>query len=169
MSLALRAARLVATLCLGVVGVLAVGLLLAPRLLGWQLETVLSGSMTPALGVGSVVAVAPVDPARVEVGDVVTFRAADRLVTHRVTEVRPGAELSFVTKGDANEEVDPAPVEQEALVGRVVLDVPHFGRLTQLLRDPLAFLLLAGVPGLLFVFLETRTMLLRFVDEEQPA
>lgn len=124
--------------------------------------------MTPGIGVGAVVAVAPVDPAVVRRGDVITFRVAERLVTHRVVEVREGAERTFVTKGDANEDADPGSVEPSAVVGRVVLDVPHLGHLTQTLRDPRWFVLLAGVPGLVFVFLEVRTMLMRFVDEDEP-
>lgn len=168
MSLALRALRTLATSVAVLVGGLALVLLLAPRLLGWQLETVLSGSMTPTLGVGSVAAIEPVDPAAVRPGDVITYRDGDHLTTHRVVDVHAGAERSFVTKGDANEDNDPTAVEADAVVGRVLFDVPLLGHLTQLLRDPLAFLLLAALPGMVFVFLELRSLLLRWSTDEAP-
>src|SRR5437868_2450342 len=95
---------------LTVVAVAGAALLFVPRLLGWQVDTVLSGSMTPAYPVGSVLFVKPLSPAAVDVGDIITFRtgAGDGTpVSHRVVSVeRSSNGLAFVTKGDANEEPD---------------------------------------------------------------
>lgn len=137
---------------LTVVAVAGAALLLVPRLLGWQVDTVLSGSMTPAYPVGSVLFVKPVSPPTVEVGDVITFRTGARdgtPVSHRVVSVdHSSGELSFVTKGDANEDADPTPVGASALQGRVAFGVPLLGRFVRAVRTPVGFSLLLFVFGL---------------------
>ena len=140
--------------------------LLVPRLLGWQLVTVLSGSMTPAYPVESVVAVRPVDPATVRVGDVITFmvRAGAPPVTHRVVSVEKASNLEFVTKGDANEDADPHRVAAANVRGRVVFGVPYFGRLVRALHTRAGLLLVLVLPVL--VLLTTQFKLSRPVRQE---
>lgn len=126
--------------------------MLVPRLLGWDLRTVLSGSMEPNITAGAVVAVKPVDPAGINRNDVITFSDEGRLVTHRVTEVvRNDSGLRFVTKGDANEDPDTDAVPAAAVQGRVVFSVPLLGRLLVALRTPIGFGLLVVLPGLAFM------------------
>ncbi|WP_345461444.1 signal peptidase I [Nocardioides marinquilinus] len=109
-----------------------------PRLAGATPYTVLTGSMRPDLGPGTLVVVRPVDPGTVAVGDVVTYQLesgeAD-VVTHRVVEVqhRVNGTLWFVTQGDANPVADAEPVRPEQLRGEVWYSVPHVGRLHDLL------------------------------------
>lgn len=117
--------------CISVVVVFAASLAvwlavwtLAPMALGWQPHVVSSGSMTPSLRVGDVLVTAPAAPGSIGGGEIVTFRDplhGDRLVTHRV--VRQNADGSLVTRGDANADPDPAPVDPERVagVGRVVV------------------------------------------------
>ena len=82
------------------------GLIALPHVmpaLGRATYIVRGGSMEPALPIGSVVIVQHVDPAQLGIGDIVTFTAANNTtVTHRITEVVPGAQLGFHTKGDAS-------------------------------------------------------------------
>lgn len=97
---------------------------LAPMALGWQPHVVSSGSMAPSLRVGDVLVVAPADSGSIDGGEIVTFhdpRQGDRLVTHRV--VRQNADGALVTRGDANLDPDPAPVDPDQVkgVGRVVV------------------------------------------------
>ena len=89
---------------------------------------VMSGSMEPAIPVGSLVAVVPALPEAVGIGDVITYRLPDRLVTHRVVAVASadGAPV-FTTKGDANLDPDPAPIRPVRSLGRVVTTVPAIG------------------------------------------
>ena len=66
-----------------------VGVLLIPRLAGYETFAVLSGSMEPYYHVGSVVFVdKSVTPEEVKVGDPITFTKTDTLVaTHRVIDI----------------------------------------------------------------------------------
>jgi len=138
-------------------GVLALALLimLVPRLAGVQFVTVLSDSMSPTFEKGSVLVVRPVDPAAIQVGDVVVFRQAydpDSTVAHRVTAVTgDGSSATFETKGDANEMPDRDPVLAADVVGEVQFHVPLLGHAARHLRTPLVFLLMIGIPGGLII------------------
>jgi signal peptidase len=148
-------------------GVLVVALLLpltiflvACWLLGWQLATVQTGSMTPTFAVGSLVVVGPVDPADVEVGMAIAFQDPDdatRLIVHRVVAMAPGAELGFVTRGDANATPDPKPVPARFVRGRALWHVTYLGQVMDSLQWPRSFVLLVVAPVLLLAWLEWRT------------
>ena len=159
----------------------AAGLLFVPRLLGWQVDTVLSGSMAPKYPVESVLFVKPVNPSAISVGDVITFRTGATVasgssgssgssgaavgggatpVSHRVVSIdRRNGERSFVTKGDANRTADPDPVPASAVEGRVVFGVPALGRLVRAVRTPVGFALLLLLPGLALVAAPRRDLL----------
>lgn len=107
-----RAALTAATAAL-VAAVVVAGACLAGPLTGrYQLLAVRSGSMAPALPVGSIVVVRPIDPSTVRVGDVLSLeRAGAEPVSHRVVEiVEPGEQPVVRTKGDANAAADPGAV-----------------------------------------------------------
>lgn len=148
--------RLVGLLVSAVVALALVGIILffvVPRVLHWDVQVVMSGSMEPAMPVGSVVLVRPVDAEAVAVGDIITFRrqGSPDLVTHRVVEVVHGDSLSFRTRGDANEEPDTSLVPADALRGRVWVTIPYLGYVAQHARQPWGFLLLVGLPGGLII------------------
>ncbi|MFB6169866.1 MAG: signal peptidase I [Haloarculaceae archaeon] len=124
---------------------------------------VLSGSMEPAIHVGDVVVVGNRDPAALEVGDVITFdRGTDIPTTHRIVEViESDTGVAFRTKGDANEDPDPALVAPTQVVGVVVLTIPLIGYVVEFVGTPVGFVALVVVPfGLLAVF-ELRDALAR--------
>src|SRR5690606_32237712 len=60
-----------------------------PQIFGYQLKTVLSGSMEPTFKTGSVIAVKPIeDKNSIKENDVITFMQEDEsLVTHRVVNI----------------------------------------------------------------------------------
>ena len=102
-----------------------------PRLMGYEIYNVVSGSMEPEIPVGSVVYVSEAQPEEMEEGDVVAFWSRDSVVTHRVVENRI-VEGEFVTKGDANEEADMNAVPYDRLIGRVERHIPFLGSILML-------------------------------------
>jgi signal peptidase len=101
---------------------------LLPAVLGWQPSVVLSDSMAPRIASGDVVVSAPVDPAELQVGQVVLFTKPDGTgarVMHRVVAVRPDGSLR--TRGDANVVVDTAAVPADHVLGLPRLRVPYIG------------------------------------------
>ena len=138
--------------------------LVASWLLGWQLASVQTGSMSPTFAVGSLVVVGPVDPADVEVGMAIAFEdpgAPGRLVTHRVVGLAPGAELAFITKGDANATADPRPVPARFIRGRALWHITYLGTVMDWLQWPRSFLLLVVIPSAALLLLEVRARLPR--------
>ena len=109
-----------------------------PRLAGYSLYAVVSGSMEPEIPVGSLVLVHGTEPENVVEGDVIAFFAAldsETVITHRVVSNSP-AMGEFITKGDANEERDMNPVSYKEFIGRVEAVIPAAGSAAQLLAGP---------------------------------
>lgn len=103
----------------------------APAVLGYRAFNVLSGSMTPTLGVGSVVIDQRIRALDARPGDIVTFPSPDdrtRLITHRVRHISlSGGRAYLVTRGDANPTGERWNVPLDAEIGRVVLELPKLG------------------------------------------
>ena len=107
-----------------------------PSLLGLQKYTVISGSMEPALKVGSAIYVKKVDPKNIKTGDVITFflDSSEIRVTHRVVENNLEKQI-LITKGDANLKTDQLPVKWENVCGTVVMTVPFVGYILRFLGN----------------------------------
>lgn len=126
-------------------------LLTVPRLFGINSYTVLSGSMEPAIPVGSLVWTKSIDPADAEPGDVILFYdgRSDIPVTHRVVE-NDAANGQIITKGDANAQNDISPVYYQNVLGKMVLHIPKLGTLLSPLgtmagKIAMALIILAGL------------------------
>ena len=128
-----------------------------PRLLGYNAYSVVSGSMGPALPVGSVVYVESAGVSQIRAGDIIAFDDEGTVVTHRVIESRP-QEGAFITKGDANPSLDIKPTPYWKLIGRVKLCVPLLGRVLSLYAVPEGKLALGtlALSGLLLRVLGSR-------------
>ena len=158
-----RRGRIVPLLCnvLGivfVVAVLAMTIPLAvPRMMGYDIFNVTSGSMDPEIPMGSVVYVEHVEPGEIQVADVIAFDREDRTIVHRVVTNRTSVG-EFVTKGDANEEEDPNPVLYDNYIGRVALSVPVAGRFMALYSSNVGkgYLILALACGVMLNMLASR-------------
>ena len=97
-----------------------------PRLMGYEIYNVVSGSMEPEIPVGSVIYVKAAAPEEVREGDVIAFWSNGSVVAHRVVKNKM-VEGSFVTKGDANAREDMNEADYEALIGRVAAHYPVLG------------------------------------------
>lgn len=133
------------------VAVLSVGL--AARVgpaFGHELFSIRSGSMEPALPVGSL-AIVSRQADEVAAGQAVAFRLPNGVVvTHRVTEVvRTEAGRFMRTRGDANEDPDPTLVPVSAVIGPVVASVPMLGFLLAMLGMPIGLVTILSVAATL--------------------
>lgn len=99
------------------------------KLLGWNLFSIDSSSMSPHYPIDTLIVAQKTNPERIQPGDVITFvlNKEGTLATHRVISVN-SADKTFTTKGDANDSVDAAPVEWENMIGKVVLGIPWLGK-----------------------------------------
>jgi signal peptidase len=126
-----------------------------PQLFGYQLKTVLSGSMEPGMKTGSIIAVkSAVDKKGFQKDDVITFQAEeDILITHRITEVvKSGDSVLYRTKGDNNNAEDMNPVLSENVVAEYTgFTVPYVGYFINFSQSKNGALLLL-IPGFLLLF-----------------
>ncbi len=114
--------------------VLACVPLTLPRVMGYQIYSVVTGSMEPEIPVGSIVYVKAVVPEELQEKDVIAFyggKDANAIITHRVVNnnVISG---QITTKGDANKTEDMNPVAYEDVIGVVKYTLPKAGELAQL-------------------------------------
>lgn len=111
-------------------GVLAL-ILVAPKVVGGQSLSVLSGSMSPAVDTGDMVVIVPQAAEDIKIGQIVAFNdpnGSGDLYQHRVQYVgESGNTIQVVTKGDANMSGEKWQTTPGSDVGRVALVVPKLG------------------------------------------
>ncbi|MCX6022336.1 MAG: signal peptidase I [Chloroflexi bacterium] len=154
-ALAVASQALTALLVVTIWGVVL--LTAGPVLLGRQSYMVLSGSMEPAFSAGAAVVVEPVAADQLQVKDIIAYvNDKGDIITHRVMMIleEPGGR-QFITKGDANNGVDPLPVAAINVLGRVWYSVPAAGYLLGMVNQTEVRVLL----GLAFLVLGLRRVL----------
>lgn len=128
-----------------------------PKIFGYQLKTVLSGSMEPDIKTGSVIVVKPVSGEEKEgfkKGDVITFmEEEDKLITHRVTDVKDTKnEVMYTTKGDNNNAIDSSPVLADNVVAEYSgFTIPYIGYVSNFAQSKEGSALLLILPGILLL------------------
>ena len=154
--------KLAETIILIVIAILAIVFLVFYRpvsLLGDTLyEPVYTGSMEPALPVGSVVVIKPVNPETLKIGDIICFKLSEptTTVTHRLFNI---TSEGFITKGDANEDPDQWTVKKENVMGKAVFTIPFIGYIGYFVRTPIGLILLIVLPASLIIILEIRSII----------
>jgi signal peptidase len=120
---------------LGLILLLAIAVIVVPKVTDSVPMTIFTSSMEPTLPPGTLIIVKPKAVNRIAVGDVMTYqiRSGDpTVISHRVVAVNSLSDgtFSFLTKGDNNSEVDPV-VLQAKVKGVVWYSVPLFGFVNQ--------------------------------------
>ena len=146
----------VASTVLVVLVVLCAVFLMGSRVMGYQVYTVISGSMEPNFRVGDLLYVKEVPAGEIRVGDAITFVQNEQLVvaTHRVVRIDAEKQL-FYTKGDANEIEDGPPVHFRNLIGRAEFSIPLLGYVSDFVQNPpgMYITIAAGAVLIILVFL----------------
>lgn len=124
------AGRALSTILLAVLAAACLPLTV-PRVFGYQIYTVASGSMEPAVPVGSLLYVQKAQPEDIQENDVIAYYGSldsTAVITHRVVEnqVLMG---EFITKGDANSVEDRSPVPYGDFIGKVRMSIPVVGKI----------------------------------------
>jgi len=126
-----------------------------PQFLGYQLKTVLSGSMEPTFKTGSIIAIKPVeDTTTLKKDDVITFLQSDgNVVTHRITEViNQGDQIMYQTKGDNNQDMDTNPILSQNVIGEYTgFTIPLLGYFIDFAKSSKGTALLLIIPGALLL------------------
>lgn len=158
-----RGGKFLSALC-SILGTLILLLIIAvcipvtvPKLMGYEIYNVVSGSMEPEIPVGSVIYVKAVSPETVEEGDIIAFTSGVSVISHRVVSNQT-VEGKFTTKGDANAENDMNPVGYADLIGRVEFHLPVLGSFLAILTSTIGkvYVLTLGACGVMLNILAGR-------------
>ncbi|WP_194397582.1 signal peptidase I [Microbacterium atlanticum] len=135
---------------------LAVAVVGLPFVVGGSAMTVLTQSMEPGLPPGTLVVIRPTPVDDIRVGDVITYQirsGESAVVSHRVvSKTYADGELTFLTKGDNNDTLDPEPVKPVQIRGTLWYSLPLLGWVNNVLNGANRPVVLAVVAGGLFLY-----------------
>jgi len=131
----------------------------------FRLYVVQSGSMSPALKLGSVVLVEPISwvkgiisplPTPIfEKGDIITFLSGKDPLTHRVVGIEESnGQFVYQTKGDANKAPDRQKVYEKQILGKVIFSVPYLGYGVSFAKTQMGYIFLIVIPITLIIYSE---------------
>lgn len=130
---------------------------------------VLSGSMSPKIGTGSVVFVIP--QKNYSVGDVITFGQVSKTqtpTTHRIVDSRVvNGEQWFITKGDANNANDGKEITKGDILGRVFLFIPLLGYVINFARNPVVFISIIVLCAAIIIVEQVKSIAKELKKEEK--
>lgn len=132
-----------------------------PKIFGYSVLTVETGSMEPVYSVGSMVVVKDVGIDTLKVGDDICFYSKDPAIldkpnTHRIyrIELNKNSERYFVTKGVANSKPDDYTVDRTQLIGKVVGHSDIFGKILKFITTGWVMFLVLILPLMVIVCTE---------------
>lgn len=122
---------------------------------GFQLYSVSSGSMEPAISTGSLVAIYPFSTYKK--GEVITFSSDKNIsgitTTHRLVGIETADNMEFYeTQGDANSTPDSQKINKEAVLGKVIFHIPYIGYLVTYTRTVNGVIFLIVIPSVLIIY-----------------
>jgi signal peptidase len=127
-----------------------------PGVGGYKFLAVLSGSMNPTFNTYDMIIDKQTNSESLKSGDVITSWIGDSLVTHRITQViKNGNDISFKTKGDANNVEDEGVISAKNVIGKYVFHIPYLGLVMSKIRGPLGI----GVVWAVFIFIALNEIL----------
>lgn len=115
-----------------------------PSFLGYDMYSIVSGSMEPTIKTDSIVFTKSVELTELKEKDIITFVLKDKFVTHRVysIDIETGV---IITKGDQNLITD-GSIMFDSVKGKVVFTIPNLGKTVTFLKTPIGILALIFTP-----------------------
>lgn len=126
------ATQSVSIVALALAVLFALVLVVIPTLTGSQTYSVLTSSMKPNYGPGTLLIVKPADFMSLKTGDVITYQLESgrpEVITHRIVSIAANQEgkRQLITQGDNNDVVDETPVSELQIRGKLLYAVPVVG------------------------------------------
>ena len=87
-----------------------------------------------------------------EVGDIISFRQGQSIVTHRISEiVENNGEIEYKTKGDNNNAEDSGTISGDLIEGKVVSVIPTIGNISVFLQNKILIITIILLIYLYFI------------------
>lgn len=148
-----------------------------PTILGFSVMRVQTGSMEPELRTGCIVVARKTAQKDLNVGDIISFYSPDpdpmingRVETHRIVERHYliTGEGEYITKGDANDSDDIAPVLYKNIIGKVVVNLGVVsGSVLGILQNPKVIFFLIILPLIFITFSEAVNLVNLIVNRDE--
>lgn len=111
------------------------------ELFGYRAYSITTNSMEPSISSGDVVIVKKYDEDQMKVGDVITYKQKEEIITHRIVNIKEeNGEKRFITKGDNNNVEDTEGTKYNNIRGTIILTIPHLGSIIRVLENKMIFL-----------------------------
>lgn len=96
-----------------------------------------SNSMAPKIHRGDIVIIKDSDVKKVKKGDIIRYKMEGYYVVHRVVKKTydEKGNLTFIMKGDNNDDVDLYPVKESQYAGTIKFNIPYLGYPTLILSE----------------------------------
>ena len=144
---------------------------------GYKFFIVRSDSMSATdFDAGDIVFVKNVDPATLQVGDIIAFTSQDSnnfgdTITHKIREITTNAygDPAFITYGTTTDVNDVTPVTYPYVLGKYTGKIPNVGSFFQFLKTTPGYILCIFVPFLLLILyqgLQCIQLFLRYKKEQ---
>lgn len=107
--------------------------------------------MEPAIMTGDVVVIQ--NRGTYFINDVITFRTSsgDRIVTHRIIAVDREKVKKYSTKGDANRTGDEDAIDDQQIIGKVILVIPKLGYFVAFSKSSRGLIFLLVIPAVVLI------------------
>ncbi len=144
-----------------------------PKVFGYSVLRIVSGSMEPEILTGEYIITKEIAPEDVKVGDVISFYSEERAIygmpnTHRVEEIIYGENgIEFVTKGDANLTNDTVNAKGDKLIGFYIGKPRIISALVGALNGSGMFILLIGLQIATFTIITVSFVKKNSVKDDQ--
>jgi len=140
--------------------ILAIGFVyIAAPVFGNSALIVRSGSMQPAVLVGDLVLTRAQKNLPYKVGDIISFKSQDKIISHRILGLKnQNGKIFYRTKGDANKNGDPNLVAESEILGKAYFRLPYLGKLIAFTKTQAGFALAVIFPALLVILFEIQNI-----------
>lgn len=152
----IKATERILRFLLTAVGMAGFFLFLLPQTAGCTPRVVISGSMEPAVPVGSIVYTSRwIKQENIKEGDIIAYSLSGGVsVLHRVVETDKNSRM-WRMKGDANDASDPGAVSYEQYLGKMIFSLPYVGYLIAVFKKKSVWMG-AMVVGILLIVSQQR-------------
>ena len=111
------------------------------HIFGIYMFNIVSESMEPTFYKDDLAIVKSCNVEELKVGDIITFKQDDRIISHRISEiVAEKGEKQIITKGDNNKVEDTEPVDTQNIYGKVEWIIPKIGKFVNYIQNVRGFM-----------------------------
>ena len=133
--------RILSYLCYTLIGIYV--LICAPYIIKYKPLVVLTGSMEPTFHVGSIIYYKQVPQEELNVGDIITFKYDDTIISHRINQI---SGTLYETKGDANNTADQRRISYNEILGKdTTFCIPYLGFFVKFINDNMYLLIIVAI------------------------